>query len=78
MYVYFATNEYNFVKLENPPTFEPTLCATCGKQIHLATDGYSFSSKGYSCLSCSNIEMRKILGSEKLPKTKRGRKPKKR
>jgi hypothetical protein len=76
MYVYYATNEFNFVKLENPPSFEPTLCYECKKPINLAQDGYSSSSKGYSCLSCANKRMRKILASENLPRTKRGRKPK--
>src|SRR5438552_279219 len=33
MYVYYATNEYNFQKLENPPTYEPTKCHNCHKII---------------------------------------------
>lgn len=41
MYVWYGTNEYNFEKLENPPTFKPTLCSECGKVIHMGTDGFS-------------------------------------
>jgi len=29
MYVYYGTNEYNFIKLENPPRYAPTCCAGC-------------------------------------------------
>jgi hypothetical protein len=53
MYVYYGTNEYNFVKLENPPSYEPTLCETCGKVIRLAEDTYSMKGEGYYCARCS-------------------------
>jgi hypothetical protein len=53
MYVYYGTNEYNFVKLENPPTYEPTRCTKCGKVIRLAEDAYSIKGKGYYCARCS-------------------------
>ncbi len=53
MYVYYGTNEYNFVKLENPPSYEPTLCATCGAVIRLAEDAYSLKGKSYYCERCS-------------------------
>ena len=38
-----GTNEYNFEKLENPPTFKPTYCGGCGRVIHLGTDGFMMS-----------------------------------
>ena len=41
IYVWYGTNQWNFVKLENPPSFRPTLCSTCGQRIRLGTDGYS-------------------------------------
>jgi hypothetical protein len=55
MYVYYGTNEYNFVKLENPPSYEPTLCTKCGRIIRLAEDAYSIKGKGYYCARCSPI-----------------------
>jgi hypothetical protein len=62
MYVWYGTNEYNFVKLENPPQYEPTLCANCKKIIRLAEDGYSVTGKGkYLCMRCSNLEFSKRL-----------------
>lgn len=30
IYADFGTNAYNFVKLENPPAYEPTHCDGCG------------------------------------------------
>lgn len=54
MYVYFGTNEYNFEKLPDPPSFEPTLCSQCGKRIHLGTDGYSVHKDQYTCSACSD------------------------
>ena len=61
MYVWYGTNEYNFVKLENPPKYEPTHCAKCKKVIRLAQDGYSVKGKQYLCERCSNIEFSKRL-----------------
>lgn len=52
MYVYYATNEYNFVKLQNPPKFEPTHCTNCNIVIDLAEGGYMHSSEGYFCYKC--------------------------
>jgi transposase len=61
MYVWYGTNEYNFEKLENPPTFEPTLCSECGKVIHMGTGGFSQLGEKYTCGKCSEKEMRKIF-----------------
>jgi hypothetical protein len=52
MYVHYGTNEFNFVKLPNPPAFEPTRCAKCSRVIKLAEEGYSVSSAGTICLAC--------------------------
>lgn len=57
MYVYHGTNEYNFEKLPNPPKFEPTRCATCGRVIVLSQGGYSYSSKGHQCGRCVEREL---------------------
>ncbi len=57
MYVYLATNEYNFEKLENPPAFEPTQCNRCGVRVRLAYDGYTLKGDEIICASCSASEM---------------------
>ena len=41
MYVYYGTNEYNFEKLANPPSYEPTHCAGCGRVIVLSRESYT-------------------------------------
>lgn len=53
MYVYYGTNEYNFEKLPNPPSFEPTRCADCDTIIHLGEGGYSQFKGEYFCMNCS-------------------------
>jgi len=53
MYVYFGTNEYNFEKLTNPPTYEPTKCSKCGKVIVLSEEGYSMKGSEYWCEKCT-------------------------
>ncbi len=55
MYVYYGTNEYNFIKLENPPSYKPTLCKKCGAVIRLAEDAYTMKGKGYYCERCSPL-----------------------
>jgi hypothetical protein len=52
MYAWYVTNEYNFEKLENPPPFEPTLCAGCGKRIVLSEGGYTLSKGKHWCAAC--------------------------
>ena len=59
MYVWYGTNEYNFEKLVDVPTFEPTRCSKCKKVIRLAEDGYSMNADGYFCLGCANLEFAK-------------------
>jgi len=56
MYVWYGTNEYNFEKLENPPAYEPTKCATCGRVIRLSLEGYSVSGEKHWCAECSHKE----------------------
>ena len=71
MYVWYGTNEYNFEKLENPPSFEPTHCAKCGRVIHLGTDGYTRHPNGeYSCEVCGAKEMRRIMAAERQGRKK--------
>jgi len=55
MYVYYGTNEYNFVKLEDPPSYEPTLCKKCRAVIRLAEDAYTMKGTGYYCERCSPL-----------------------
>jgi len=52
MYVYYGTNEYNFTKLVDPPSFEPTLCSKCGRRIVLGEGGYSQLGDKYTCMDC--------------------------
>ena len=52
VYVYYGTNAYNFEKLENPPTYEPTHCAGCGRVIVLSRDEYEVGPDGYRCEAC--------------------------
>src|SRR5713226_2101149 len=47
-------NAYNFEKLQNPPSYQPTKCAECGKVIIRAHGGYSMvPNKGYDCGTCA-------------------------
>jgi hypothetical protein len=67
MYVWYGTNEYNFEKLMNPPAFEPTHCAGCGRVIRLGTDGYMLEPNGdYLCERCSAKEMRRVMAAERI------------
>ena len=61
MYVYYGTNEYNFEKLDNPPAFEPTRCAKCGRVIHLGVDGYSMKGGEYFCQACSGADLARLF-----------------
>jgi hypothetical protein len=59
IYVYSGTNEYNFTKLENPPSFEPTKCAACGRVIALNTEGYTMKPDGtFVCEDCFEFPKR--------------------
>jgi len=58
MYVWYGTNEFNFEKLPNPPEYEPTHCADCGKVIRLGEDGYSTRGDEYWCDRCTAKRMR--------------------
>lgn len=53
MYVWYGTNEYNFVKLENPPKYEPTRCAKCNRVIKLAEEPYSTQGGKTYCERCA-------------------------
>ena len=57
MYVYYGTNEYNFEKLENPPTYEPTRCAECNRVISLSAGGYSTRGDKYFCGRCDVLDL---------------------
>lgn len=56
MYVWYGTNEYNFEKLENPPSYEPTRCNICKKVIVLAEEGYSTKGDEYMCEKCTDAK----------------------
>jgi hypothetical protein len=56
MYVYYGTNEYNFEKLANPPSFKPTHCETCQKVISLGEDEYTMFGEKYFCVECANLK----------------------
>jgi len=61
MYVYYGTNEYNFETLTNPPAFEPTRCAQCGKVINLGEGGYSLQGGKYSCMDCTSPALQGVF-----------------
>jgi len=56
MVAYFGTNEYNFEKMPDPPSFEPTQCSKCGKVIVLPEGGYAHGVDGYRCSDCVEKE----------------------
>lgn len=57
MYAYYATNEYNFEVLENPPPFKPTKCSKCGRVILLSDGGYSIQGGKYTCHECTSADL---------------------
>ena len=57
MVSYYGTNDYNFVKLENPPRYEPTHCADCRKIIRLARESYMRDGDKYLCARCARKKM---------------------
>lgn len=57
IYVYYATNEYNFEKLENPPSYEPTKCSKCSSIINLTNDSYTVSQEKHLCGKCHPMFM---------------------
>jgi len=52
IYVYYGTNEYNFEKLTNPPTFEPTHCTRCKRIIDLGEESYTIDGDDFLCDEC--------------------------
>ena len=54
LYVWHGTNEYNFEKLPNPPSFKPTKCSNCNRIINLGEEGHSISGRKYFCENCSD------------------------
>lgn len=61
MVVWYGTNEHNFEKMPDPPSFEPTHCSKCGVVIKLGTDGFAQSGDEYWCENCAAKEMRKRM-----------------
>lgn len=57
MVAYYGTNDYNFVKLQDPPRFEPTRCAACREIVRLARDSYMRDSDRYYCAVCARKKM---------------------
>lgn len=64
MYVWYGTNEYNFVKLENPPKYKPMRCAKCRRVIKLTEDRYSMRGVGYYCDKCSGFDLAQLLSGQ--------------
>jgi hypothetical protein len=61
MYSYYATNEYNFETLPNPPAYEPTRCSKCSKVTTLGDGGYSRCGDEYVCIDCISPELQQLL-----------------
>lgn len=52
-YVWYGTNDYNFEKLPNPPTYPPTHCAKCKRIIRRGEDEYTSIPDGtFLCEQC--------------------------
>jgi hypothetical protein len=62
MYVWYGTNEFNFVKLENPPDFEPTHCAQCERIITMGEEGFSVFEGRYYCEACAAKRLGILFG----------------
>ncbi|MDD5464297.1 MAG: hypothetical protein PHP62_04050 [Candidatus Moranbacteria bacterium] len=64
---WYGTNEYNFEKMENPPSFEPTLCSKCKSVIVLSEGGYSSLCGVNYCENCemTDKERKKIIADYK-------------
>ena len=53
----------------NPPASEPTHCASCGRVIRLALDGYVMDPvRGYFCRSCSPLPTDLLPGRSRAPR----------
>ena len=61
MVVWYGTNEHNFEKMPDPPSYEPTKCSRCGVIIKLGTDGHTRSGDEYWCEKCAEKEMKKRM-----------------
>lgn len=59
MVVWYGTNEHNFEKMPDPPSYEPTHCSKCGTVIKLGTDGFTQSGDEYWCENCAAKGMQK-------------------
>jgi hypothetical protein len=59
MVAWYGTNEYNFEKMPDPPSYKPTKCSRCGTVIKLGTDAYTISADEYWCEICAAKEMEK-------------------
>ena len=64
IYVWYGTNEYNFEKLENPPSYEPTKCSACKRVISLSEDGYSMLGDQIWCELCGEKQRRQQIKSK--------------
>ena len=67
MTVWFGTNEYNFEKMPNPPSYKPTKCSRCGQVIVLSEGGFSYGPEDYTCADC--LEKADALRAESVSRT---------
>jgi len=67
MYVYYGTNEYNFERLRNPPSYKPKKCKTCGKAFWLSQETHSVIGRDYLCEKCSYTKFEDL--KKNLPST---------
>ena len=65
--------DFFFEKLENPPSYEPTKCSTCGAVIVLSEGGYSMRGTEYSCESCTVTEMEGVFRRTAASRCRRAR-----
>ncbi|HNT36036.1 MAG TPA: hypothetical protein PKH07_13695, partial [bacterium] len=53
MVVWYGTNEFNFEKMPDPPSYEPTKCSLCGAVIRLGFENHSRAEGEYWCEACT-------------------------
>eukprot|EP01006_Ploeotia_vitrea_P067806 TRINITY_DN98542_c0_g1_i1.p1 TRINITY_DN98542_c0_g1~~TRINITY_DN98542_c0_g1_i1.p1 ORF type:complete len:197 (-),score=14.67 TRINITY_DN98542_c0_g1_i1:166-756(-) len=51
-YNYYVTNDYNFYKHPNPPSFEPTMCCECGGGVRM-DEAHCRTPEGMLCQACT-------------------------
>jgi len=49
---WYGTNDYNFVKMKNPPSFVPHKCVRCGHEINMGEESHMGFGDKLVCCNC--------------------------